>query len=103
MRQIGNDFSSLFNDVGGWLTAGNGTQDPTSEAAVDDLAATFFGSDNTATGLFGSDMVPAAELTAPAIRARYLFNLSRIPGLANGSGRTANAIRNELKWFRKKN
>lgn len=44
-------------------------------------------------------MAPAAELALPIVRANYLKNLSQIP---TTSARVANAMRNELKWGRKK-
>jgi hypothetical protein len=58
------------------------------------MARNLFGSNNTNAGIFGSDLTPAAELVAPAIRARYLLALSRIPRAARGSAQAAADMRN---------
>lgn len=53
-RQVGSDFSSLLNNVGALLTAGNGVNDPAVDAFVDAAAADLFGSNNSNAGILGS-------------------------------------------------
>lgn len=77
LRQVGNDISKLLNDVGKLLTW---NENPDTDA----LAANIFGSNDTSAGIFGADLAQATEVIAPGIRARYLYNLSRIAELAGG-------------------
>jgi len=94
-RQIGNDVSSLVNNVGSLLTAGDA--DPATAAAADALSANLFGSNNTNSGIFGSDLAPGAELAVPVARLGYVLDVARIPGSVGITGRGAVAARNALK------
>lgn len=95
MRQIGNDVSSLLNDIGAVLTAPD--SDPSVSAQVDSMAQNLFGSNATNAGIFGSDLAPAAELAVPVARAGYVVEASRISRMAGMTAATAVATRNGLK------
>jgi hypothetical protein len=88
LRQVGNDIMWL----GGFLGS-MGTLSPEQHTAN----ATEFGSNNTAAGLLGSDLAPAAQLAIPVARLGYVTSAARIPGTA-GSAVEAVAMRNKLKF-----
>jgi hypothetical protein len=56
-----------MNDIGAFLTAGNGIGDPSLDAEVDAMAANIFGSNNTNAGILGADLAPAGEVLAGGV------------------------------------
>ena len=87
-RQVGNDLMWL----GGFLGS-MGTLSPEQHAAN----VTEFGSNNSAAGILGSDLAPAAQLAIPVARLGYVASAARIPSAA-GSAVEAVAMRNALKF-----
>ena len=70
-----------------------GTLSPEQHAAN----VTEFGSNNSAAGILGSDLAPAAQLAIPVARLGYVASAARIPSAA-GSAVEAVAMRNALKF-----